>query len=48
MVPQVDTTDFITRAYMSAKPILQTLVREATLASMVLGDSNLATLPLLD
>ena len=36
-----------TRAYMSAEPFSQTLVREATLGSMVLRDSNLATLPLL-
>ena len=38
----------ITRVYMSAEPFLKTLVREATLASMVSRDSNLATLPLLD
>lgn len=38
----------LAKAYLSAKPFLQTLVREASLASMLLRDSNLATLPLLD
>ena len=36
------------RAHISAKAFLQTPVREASLASMGLGDSNFATLPLLD
>ena len=37
-----------TKAHVSAKPFLQTLVREATLTSMLWRDSKLATLPLLD